>query len=232
MHICYYKIYSTIVCVACANADAAAPPPPPPGGRSKVFLGALHNDSPARYKLTGRGYHAAFFACMWCLFQGIHLDGAVRFLGYFAAAAQTLWHQAFNPILPPGNGVRDTRARQEGEAQKRCITEVLRDPGRQCVQSCFAGADGSMLTDTELEALQRASAAGKLPKGLTGSAHVHAAYDILGATFSIVNSHALPLHHALLLGVVKTFLLRMGEVQVRSRGPGSAMIKFKNFYRV
>eukprot|EP00873_Tetraselmis_striata_P044852 jgi/Tetstr1/465116/TSEL_009839.t1 len=185
-----------------------------------------------RYKLTGRGYHAAFFACMWCLFQGIHLDGAVRFLGYFAAAAQTLWHQAFNPILPPGNGVRDTRARQEGEAQKRCITEVLRDPGRQCVQSCFAGADGSMLTDTELEALQRASAAGKLPKGLTGSAHVHAAYDILGATFSIVNSHALPLHHALLLGVVKTFLLRMGEVQVRSRGPGSAMIKFKNFYRI
>eukprot|EP00873_Tetraselmis_striata_P000362 jgi/Tetstr1/420626/TSEL_011714.t1 len=167
-----------------------------------------------RYKLTGRGYHAAFFACMWCLFQGIHLDGAVRFLGYFAAAAQTLWHQAFNPILPPGNGVRDTRARQEGEAQKRCITEVLRDPGRQCVQSCFAGADGSMLTDTELEALQRASAAGKLPKGLTGSAHVHAAYDILGATFSIVNSHALPLHHALLLGVVKTFLLRMGEVQI------------------
>lgn len=228
MYICYYKIYSTSVCVACANADAAAPP----GGRSKVFLGALHNDSPARYKLTGRGYHAAFFACMWCLFQGIHLDGAVRFLGYFAAAAQTLWHQAFNPILPPGNGVRDTRARQEGEAQKRCITEVLRDPGRQCVQSCFAGADGSMLTDTELEALQRASAAGKLPKGLTGSAHVHAAYDILGATFSIVNSHALPLHHALLLGVVKTFLLRMGEVQVRSRGPGSAMIKFKNFYRV
>eukprot|EP00873_Tetraselmis_striata_P044692 jgi/Tetstr1/464956/TSEL_009690.t1 len=185
-----------------------------------------------RYKLTGRGYHAAFFACMWCLFQGIHLDGAVRFLGYFAAAAQTLWHQALNPILPPGNGVRDTRARQECEAQKRCITEVLRDPGRQCVQSCFAGADGSMLTDTELEALQRASAAGKLPKGLTGSAHVHAAYDILGATFSIVNSHALPLHHALLLGVVKTFLLRMGEVQVRSRGPGSAMIKFKNFYRI
>eukprot|EP00873_Tetraselmis_striata_P017390 jgi/Tetstr1/437654/TSEL_026321.t1 len=149
-----------------------------------------------RYKLTGRGYHAAFFACMWCLFQGIHLDGA------------------------------------EGEAQKRCITEVLRDRGRQCVQSCFAGADGSMLTDTELEALQRASAAGKLPKGLTGSAHVHAAYDILGATFSIVNSHALPLHHALMLGVVKTFLLRMGEVQVRSRGPGSAMIKFKNFYRI
>eukprot|EP00873_Tetraselmis_striata_P009699 jgi/Tetstr1/429963/TSEL_019825.t1 len=185
-----------------------------------------------RYKLTGRGYHAAFFACMWCLFHGIHLDGAVRFLGYFAAAAHTLWHQAFNPILPPGNGVRDTRARQEGEAQKRCITEVLRDPGRQCVQSCFAGADGSMLTDTEPEALQRASAAGKLPKGLTGSAHVHAAYDILGATFSIVNSHALPLHHALLLGVVKTFLLRMGEVQVRSRGHGSAMIKFKNFYRV
>eukprot|EP00873_Tetraselmis_striata_P024248 jgi/Tetstr1/444512/TSEL_032391.t1 len=179
-----------------------------------------------------RGYHAAFFACMWCLFQGIHLDGAVRFPGYFATAAQTLWHQAFNPILPPGNGVRDTRARQEGEAQTRCITEVLRDPGRQCVQSCFAGADGSMLTDTELEALQRASAAGKLPKGLTGSAHVHAAYDILGATFSIVNSHALPLHHALLLGVVKTFLLRMGEVQVRSRGPGSAMIKFKNFYRI
>eukprot|EP00873_Tetraselmis_striata_P028941 jgi/Tetstr1/449205/TSEL_036412.t1 len=165
-----------------------------------------------RYKLTGRGYHAAFFACMWCLFQGIHLDGAVRFLGYFAAVAHTLWHQAFNPILPPGNGVRDTRARQEGEAQKRCITEVLRDPGRQCVQSCFAGADGSMLTDTELEALQRASAAGKLPKGLTGSAHVHAAYEILGATFSIVNCHALPLHHALLLGVVKTFLLRMGEI--------------------
>eukprot|EP00873_Tetraselmis_striata_P000968 jgi/Tetstr1/421232/TSEL_012236.t1 len=184
-----------------------------------------------KYKLTGRGYHAAFFACMWCLFQGIHLDGAVLFLGYFAAAAQTLWHQAFNPILSPGNGVRDTRARQEGEAQKRCITEVLRDPGRQCVQSCFAGADGSMLTDTELEALQRASAAGKLPKGLTGSAHVHDAYDILGATFSIVNSHALPLHHALLLGV-KTVLLRMGEVQVRSRGPGSAMIKFKNFYRI
>eukprot|EP00873_Tetraselmis_striata_P046098 jgi/Tetstr1/466362/TSEL_010892.t1 len=85
------------------------------------------------YKLTGRGYHAAFFACMWCLFQGIHLDGVL----------------------------------------------------------CFAGADGSMLTDTELEALQRASAAGKLPKGLTGSAHVHAAYDILGATFRIVNSHAL-----------------------------------------
>eukprot|EP00873_Tetraselmis_striata_P014689 jgi/Tetstr1/434953/TSEL_023947.t1 len=179
----------------------------------KVFLGALHNDSPAMYKLTGRDYHAAFFACMWCLFQGIHLDGDVRFLGYFAAAAQTLWHQAFNPILPPGNGVRDTRPRQEGEAQKRCITEVLRDPGRQCVQSCFAGADGSMLTDTELEALQRASAAGKLPKGLTSSAaHVHVAYDILGATFSIVNSHALPLHHALLLGVVKTFLLRMGEI--------------------
>eukprot|EP00873_Tetraselmis_striata_P045058 jgi/Tetstr1/465322/TSEL_010017.t1 len=99
------------------------------------------------------------------------------------------------PYSVPGNGVRDTRARQEGEAQKRCITEVLRDPGRQCVQSCFAGADGSMLTDTELEALQRASAAGKLPKGLTGSAHD-------------------------------------GEVQVRSRGPGSAMIKFKNFYRV
>eukprot|EP00873_Tetraselmis_striata_P021422 jgi/Tetstr1/441686/TSEL_029911.t1 len=166
------------------------------------------------YKLAGRGYHAAFFAYMWCLFQGIHLDGAVRFLGYFAAAEQTLWHQAFNPILPPGNAVRDTRARQEGEAQKRCITEVLRDPGRQCVQSCFAGADGSMLTDTELEALQRASAAGKLPKGLTGSAHVHAAYDILGARFSIVNSHALPLHHALLLGVVKTFSLRMGEVQI------------------
>eukprot|EP00873_Tetraselmis_striata_P016108 jgi/Tetstr1/436372/TSEL_025205.t1 len=153
-----------------------------------------------RYKLIGRGYHAAFFACMWCLFQGIHLDGVVRFLGYFAAAAQTLWHQAFNPILTPGNGVRDTRARQEGEAQKRCITEVLRDPGRQCVQSCFAGADGSMLTDTELEALQRASTVGKLPKGLTGSAH--------------------------------TFLLRMGEVQVRSHGLGSAMIKFKNFYRV
>eukprot|EP00873_Tetraselmis_striata_P042292 jgi/Tetstr1/462556/TSEL_007544.t1 len=131
-----------------------------------------------RYKLIGRGYHAAFFACMWCLFQGIHLDGA------------------------------------EGEAQKRCITEVLRDPGRQCVKSCFAGADGSMLTDTEMEALQRASAAGKLPKGLTSSAHVHAAYDILGATFSIVNSHALPLHHALLLGVVKTFLLSMGEVQI------------------
>eukprot|EP00873_Tetraselmis_striata_P001009 jgi/Tetstr1/421273/TSEL_001146.t1 len=166
------------------------------------------------------------------IMDGIHLDGAVRFLGYFAAAAQTLWHQAFNPILPPGNGVRDTRARQEGEAQKRCITEVLRDPGRQCVQSCFAGADGSMLTDTELEALQRASTAGKLPKGLTASAHVHAAYDILGATFSIVNSHALPLHHAPLLGVVKTFLLRMGEVQVQSRGPGSAMIKFKNFYRI
>eukprot|EP00873_Tetraselmis_striata_P015949 jgi/Tetstr1/436213/TSEL_025058.t1 len=152
------------------------------------------------YKLTGRGYHAAFFACMWCLFQGIHLDGAVRFLGYFAAASLTLWHQAFSPILPPGNGVRDTRARQEGEAQKRCVTEVLRDPGRQCVQSCFAGADGSMLTDTELEVHQRASAAGKLPKGLTGSAH--------------------------------TFLLGMGEVQVRSRGPGSAMIKFKNFYRI
>eukprot|EP00873_Tetraselmis_striata_P019437 jgi/Tetstr1/439701/TSEL_028120.t1 len=167
-----------------------------------------------RYKLTGKGYHAAFFACMWRLFKGIHLDGAVRFLGYFAAAAQTLWHQAFNPILPAGNGVRDTRARQEGEVQKRCITEVLRDPGRQCVQSCFAGADGSMLTDTELEALQRASAAGKLPKGLTGSAHVHVAYDILGATFSIVSSHAMPLHHALLLGVVKTFLLRMGEVQI------------------
>eukprot|EP00873_Tetraselmis_striata_P017248 jgi/Tetstr1/437512/TSEL_026190.t1 len=136
-----------------------------------------------RHKLTGRGYHAAFFACMWCLFHGIHLDGAVRFLGYFAAAAQTLWHQAFNPILPPGNGVRDTRARQEGEAHKRCITEVLRDPGRQCVQSCFAGADGSMLTDTELEALQRASAPGKLPKGLTGSAHADAAvYARLGET--------------------------------------------------
>eukprot|EP00873_Tetraselmis_striata_P038327 jgi/Tetstr1/458591/TSEL_044994.t1 len=171
-------------------------------GIDRVQLTKFKHHSATVYKLTCRGYHAAFFACMWCLFHGIHLDGAVRFLGYFAAAAQTLWHQAFNPILPPGNG------------------------------SCFAGADGFMLTDTELEALQRASAAGKLPKGLTGSAHVHAAYDILGATFSIVNSHALPLHHALLLGVVKTFLLRMGEVHVRSRGPGSAMIKFKNFYRV
>eukprot|EP00873_Tetraselmis_striata_P003899 jgi/Tetstr1/424163/TSEL_014769.t1 len=112
-------------------------------------------------------------ACLWCLFQGIHLEGDVRFFGHFAAAAKTQWQHSFAHVLPPGNGVRDTRARQEGKAHKRCITEVLQDPGRQYVHSCFAGADGSLVTDTEQEALQCASAADKLPKGLTATGHTH-----------------------------------------------------------
>eukprot|EP00873_Tetraselmis_striata_P008212 jgi/Tetstr1/428476/TSEL_018487.t1 len=81
------------------------------------------------------------------------------------------------PVIPGNEGVRATMAREVAEAQ--CIRDILRAPYQQCVHACFAGDDGIVLTDTELEALQRASACRKLLQSLSGCAHVHSAYDIL-----------------------------------------------------
>lgn len=202
---------------------------------TKVFLTGVHNDFPARYKFAGRGYHTALFCCLWCIFQGMSMEGAVRFLGYLTAAAQSKWHKAFNPKhLRPDKvaqrlkeGKELTAKQQAAERTKAAVASVLRNAPLQCTRSACVRDAHMRLTDKELKAMYAAVDSGDLPKQLTGIDHNLSAAEVLGDTFSVVDSIAVPPHHAVLLGAGKNFMLRVAEVEVR-KPDGGGTWKFKN----
>uniref|UniRef100_A0A7S1T1H1 Uncharacterized protein n=1 Tax=Tetraselmis chuii TaxID=63592 RepID=A0A7S1T1H1_9CHLO len=177
-------------------------------------LGAIFADYPARRKLSGCGMHGHYFCCLWCLFQGIYFENHMTYMGYLEPSPQNKWRAALNPqALPLGLDRRRQITRDKEAATMRAIRAIL--GARVLMEAVFIGDKSVQVTDTEREQIIRATVQDRtIPDSLSGAGHVSDFLKVKGIGYSIKDSHVLPLSHATLLGVCKTYLSEILEMSV------------------
>ena len=96
--------------------------------------------------------------------------------------------------------------------------EKLTELGLQAVKFVKTAMCGDLkLSSSEIQHLQKLTVQGTLDSSLTSCSHECVYTGILSATTSIKDIHVLPIYHAFLLGVFKTFFNDISDAKVKWR---------------